>query len=65
MKTVKRTLIYTGPESWVQMCIERAFVKLQRQLGEGKSITSSWGEVEEWDGVEEVKNEGGSDGNSH
>lgn len=44
---VTRTLTYEGPESWVAKCQANSFVELRRELGEGKSITSNWGPVEE------------------
>jgi len=56
--TVTRTLTYTGPESWVRENARRAFVKLKRVLSDdgSKTIESKWGPIEE------VKNEGESDG---
>jgi len=57
---VTRTLVYTGPEDWILHNIARAFVKLEQELGEGKTISSSWGEVEV------VKSKGASpDGNGN
>lgn len=46
--TVTRTLIYTGPETWVQMCQQRSFAKLEKELGHGRKITSNWGTVQDF-----------------
>jgi hypothetical protein len=42
--TAVRVLVYTGPEEWVAECKERAFVALHKELGDGKSIESFWGQ---------------------
>lgn len=42
MPTLIRTITYTGPQEWLDSCIDRAFVALEQELGHGKKITSKW-----------------------
>lgn len=42
MPTLVRTITYTGPQEWLDMCVDNAFVSLKQELGKGKSITSKW-----------------------
>lgn len=42
MARLVRTITYTGPDEWLEACIDNAFVSLKQELGEGKSITSKW-----------------------
>lgn len=42
MPKLTRTLTYEGPERWLQMCVDNAFVALKQELGGDKSITSRW-----------------------
>lgn len=42
MPTLVRTITYTGPQEWLDMCIDNAFVSMKQELGKGKSITSKW-----------------------
>lgn len=45
MPRLVRTITYTGPQEWLDMCVDNAFVALKQELGKGKSITSKWRDV--------------------
>lgn len=45
MPTLVRTITYTGPQEWLDMCIDNAFISLEQELGKGKKITSKWRDV--------------------
>lgn len=45
MPKLVRTITYTGPQEWLDSCVDCAFVSLEQELGEGKKITSKWRDV--------------------
>lgn len=46
MPKLVRTITYTGPQAWLDMCVDNGFVALKQELGnDGKSITSQWRDV--------------------
>lgn len=45
MPKLVRTITYTGPQEWLDMCVDNAFIALKQELGKGKSITSKWRDV--------------------
>jgi hypothetical protein len=42
MPTLVRTITYTGPQWWLDKCVDNSFVSLEQSCGPGKSITSKW-----------------------
>ncbi|MGP8268927.1 MAG: hypothetical protein ACLQLH_02570 [Terracidiphilus sp.] len=40
--TEQRILTYRGPATWLNSCAARSFCALEKELGDGKSITSEW-----------------------
>lgn len=43
MPKLVRIITYTGPQAWLDMCVDNGFVALRQILGnDGKSITSQW-----------------------
>jgi len=40
-----RILTYTGPQKWLDSCVDNAFVSLEQELPDGKKITSKWRDV--------------------
>lgn len=45
MPKLVRVLTYTGPQKWLESCIDNAFVVLEQELGPDKKITSQWRDV--------------------
>jgi hypothetical protein len=47
MPKLVRTITYTGPQKWLDMCVDNAFVALKQELSRdgSKSITSKWRDV--------------------
>jgi hypothetical protein len=45
MPKLVRTITYTGPQEWLDSCVDCAFVSLEQELGKGKKITSQWRNV--------------------
>lgn len=45
MPRLVRTITYTGPQKWLDMCIDNAFISMEQELGKGKKITSKWRDV--------------------
>ncbi len=58
--TVTRTLVYTGDEEWIRRQIYQDFKTLTLELGAGRSIMSSWGDV-----TNVTTDKGGTNGSSN
>lgn len=45
MPKLVRILTYIGDQQWLDACVDKSFIGLSQELGDGRKITSQWRDV--------------------